>query len=326
MQQFYGMLAFAKAIVLAFKGARLSTLPRSHGVTDASGDACKIENLQVTIGAKGVFQEANDHTRALNRINYFGPNARPLVHYVDSAASASLTGMTLSLRDLLSRIPGLQPLYRSTFGAEPNAASLMISLREADCEIRIDDPQLFKSAAEAKEIADRWRSRFPFLKSWAIESAQHAWGNSLIHFLNVDPPSNEFGDGAVETVGDRLYAHNIHDGSRNRFDFAATFPPFGGGFGGHLTAVAPFNGLYISEFSLHYLTLFLLSTLVRYSPERWMAALTRSITPESKPDDRCLALIEQFLSVNAEFVEGYVTRVLNPLNDRDDQGLLPRAR
>jgi hypothetical protein len=63
--------------------------------------------------------------------------------------------------------------------------------------IRIDDPQLFDDRESLRQIVNRWRSRFPFLKIWRLTSAQQAWGNSVIYFRdmhnsNIDEFSEEF--------------------------------------------------------------------------------------------------------------------------------------
>jgi len=331
LQQFYGMVGFAKALTIARRVTALATLPRSHGIEERSNPGARIADLRVAIAPKdrnqrGTFQEVNDATRALNRFCYYAEGNQPRCRYVESAASENLAGVSMSLKDLLSRVPGIERLFASTFG-EPANTAVLTSYQGApdDCQLRIDDPELFTDAASAKTIADRWRARFPFLKGWAIDSAERAWGNSIVNFLNVAPPDLEFAPGSVLEVGAALHANNIRHLAVSRFNYLEQMPPFGGGLssGGFPRAVAPFNGAYLSEFSIHYLALFLLSTLVRYTPQTWMHAITGSVTTGSPPDDQPLALIEQFLDVNWSFIPGFVTTVLNPHNDHTDAGKLP---
>src|SRR4030066_1397839 len=59
--------------------------------------------------------------------------------------------------------------------------------------------------------------------------------------------------------------------------------------------IEPIGGICISELSLYYLGMFLLSSLVRYRPQIWMHSLSRLATSELPSDDASLALIEKFL-------------------------------
>ena len=76
--------------------------------------------------------------------------------------------------------------------------------------------------------------------------------------------------------------------------------------------ISPVNGYSVSELSIHYLALFLLSSLVRYRPQTWMHALTRSVMPNAPSDDRAISLIELFLDENSELVPAAIVGILNP--------------
>jgi hypothetical protein len=76
--------------------------------------------------------------------------------------------------------------------------------------------------------------------------------------------------------------------------------------------ISPISGLYLSEFALHYLGMFVLSSLVRYRPQRWVHAITRSVTAENPSDDRSLALVEEFMARHADAMPGLLAEFLSP--------------
>ena len=121
LQLFYGMVGFAKALVIAKRLLPLTTLKHSHGLTDVSAPNSRIADLRVRIGNAGTFQEFNDVVKDLNRLIYFDNLSMPKKLYLSSAASEALVGVDISLREILSRIPGLMSLFQQTFGEEAKA-------------------------------------------------------------------------------------------------------------------------------------------------------------------------------------------------------------
>src|SRR5467141_1959121 len=64
------------------------------------------------------------------------------------------------------------------------------------------------------------------------------------------------------------------------FSLKDGFCPVAGGYSGpDICAIAPVGDLYFSEFSMQYLALFLLSSLMRYRPQTWTHAISRSVVP-----------------------------------------------
>lgn len=93
--------------------------------------------------------------------------------------------------------------------------------------------------------------------------------------------------------------------------------PMAGGFPeGHSYAMAPIDGLYPSEFALHYLMLFMLASVVRYRPDTWAHAISRSVLSNRPADDEVLAILERFLEVHLSSIVGLVVPALNPNEDR----------
>jgi hypothetical protein len=207
-----------------------------------------------------------------------------------------------------------------TFGEEPMTD--LISLEsgyqdERDFRLRIDDPRLFGDRASLKQIVTRWRSRFPFLRIWRLNSAQHGWGNSIIFFRNVHNSNiDEFSEEYLG-IDDGTFQERPVPGDQNeRFSLEEGFHSVAGGYaGGAIYAISPIRDFYLSEFSIHYLGLFLLSSLMRYRPQIWTHAISRSIVPGEPADDKALSLIERFLDLNSGVVPEMVVRVLNPHED-----------
>ena len=316
LQLFYGMVGFAKALILARDSRSLTTLKHSHGITDISDEKCKLSDLKIKIGSSGTFQEFNDTVSDLNRICYFGKSHSPCAQYLPTAKSNQINGVEISLKETLSRIPDLEDLFKSTFNEYPNTEIIDLNFRAEDndrCEIRIDDPQIFKNREELIEIVNRWRHRFPFLKQWQIHSATHCWGNSIIEFENIIPQENEFSP-ELFTAENFSFSRPSRDGAR--VDFKSILAPLAGGYSHPPRAISPFNGLILSEFSLHYLALFLLSSLVRYRPQTWGHSISRSVTAELPADDEILALLEKFMGLNQTLIPQLVSAALNPREDK----------
>jgi hypothetical protein len=85
-----------------------------------------------------------------------------------------------------------------------------------------------------------------------------------------------------------------------------------GSEGIHASFVAPVSGVYVSQPALHYLGIFLLSTLVRYRPRTWVHAITRTATSDTPADDQALTLIESFMSRPAGEITSVADHLLRP--------------
>jgi hypothetical protein len=319
LQQFYGMVGFAKALIVSNRLNSLATLRPAHGLTDISAGNSRIAELKLKVERSGTFQEFNDVIAPLTRLRLVDVVNKSRAIYFPSAKSEALQGMELSLCELLSRIPRLESLYRQTFGQEALAdtVSLEAGSQDADFRIRVDDQQLFTGRESLKQMVLRWRERFPFLKIWRLHSAQYAWGNSLIYFrnvrnLNIDEFSEEYLKEQNGTFEEQALTGDVNE----PFPLEAGFRPVAGGYiGGAIYAIAPVGDLYVSEFSMQYLALFLLSSLMRYRPQTWTHAISRSVVPEEPADDRALSLIERFLDLNHIEIPEVVVQILNPNED-----------
>jgi hypothetical protein len=173
-------------------------------------------------------------------------------------------------------------------------------------------PELFADRAALSSIVQDWRARFPVLQSWRVVSAAPYGGKSLISFANVAVPQNELDEPHFSALPVRLSATDDPENDRQcpRLPIEDLIRPGGSFTQSHL--VAPLNGIYLPEYSTHYLGMFLLSSLVRYRPQAWVHAISRTATTENPADDQALALLEEFMRVHAHVMPQLVSNVLNP--------------
>jgi len=322
LQLFYGMVGFAKALVVAHRLRRLSTLQHAHGISDISTGNSRIADLRVRIGSGGTFQEFNDVVAALTRVVYIDSSTTNRAVALPSDVSATLTGIDLSFQEVLSRIPGLGALFELTFGQEAKTEAMLLETGfhgDGHFLIRIDDPELFGDRESLKRIVGRWRATFPFLRSWRLSSAQHGWGNSIIEFMNVHVAGlDEFSESNLVGRGGSFQSVDALALNEARFTLAEGLDSVAGGFSGGASfyAISPIKDLCLSEFSLQYLALFQLSSLVRYRPQTWTRAISHSASSSEPADDRSLSLIERFLDLNSGSIPDFAVKVLNPNEDR----------
>lgn len=164
LQQFYGMVGFAKALVVARNLRSLATLRPVHGLSDISDGNSRITNLRLKIEGGGTFHEFNDVVAEQNRLCYIDEATRWRMILLPSAKSAQLSGLDLSLRDILSRVPGLESLYQMTLAedSQTDPIQLETSLQGDDTfRIIVSDSQLFTDRESLRAIVRRWRSRYP---------------------------------------------------------------------------------------------------------------------------------------------------------------------
>jgi len=322
LQLFYGMVGFAKALTIAKNMKSLETLNQSHGLRDISEQNSKIENLCAKINGKGTFQQFNDIVAPMNRGCFHKENSTPVYECIPSATFDDLDNLEINLKDIFSRTAEIESLYQDTFSESANTHSLILMfLHEYDgyCQIRIDDSGLFKNRESLKVIVEKWRETYPFLKKWRIEEAVHAWGNSIIEFGNVDV------DGLDDLSEEHLIEKDnkfqtrpdLQRSSIERTNFLELLPPLSGGFNtSHQYMTSPLNGLYMSEFSLQYVGMFLLSSVVCYRPHTWVNAITSYASENTVSDDRALALVEQYMDLCSNAFPEMVSKIINPHEDK----------
>lgn len=322
--QFYGMVGFAKALILARRLSALSTLAKSHGLRDISPPLTRLIELTARIEAQGTFVDFNDEVCQINRICYFGADMHPLSVSIPTADSASLVTEELSLKDILARIPKLSKLYRYTFNEPPATESLdMLHYRNNEdyFSIRVVDPEVLGSRDALRNLLGRWRARFPYLTEWRVVEAVKAWGESYVTLANLrSQNADDLDETSLPENGSGGFAvHNpvANDQLVERLPLEHILKGVGGGYSDSAVfAISPIRGKYISEFSLGYIGLFLLSSLVRYRPDTWSHAVSRSSLQDRPVDDQPLALIQAFLESNLSDMPALVIKLINPNEDR----------
>ena len=300
LEIFYGVIGFAKAIVLVRNLVSIDTLVQSHGLTDISQHNAKVEGLTLKVGKKGTFQQFNDAIAPLGRISYYD-DTMPKWAAKPFDGSSELTDQVIPIKEIFARIPSIRRSYEKTFGQPAKACSMQLNNRSGELdgyvELRIDDPELFTDRKSLKKLVRKWRQKYPFLEDWCVAQAQVGWGNSILFFCNIDKTDiDEFSDNLLVERGGQFFSNYRTQPSYATLDSLGILSPLSGGITlQHGCAIQPFDGVYLSEYSLQFLGCFLLSSLVRYRPQVWQHAVSRSVSPQSPADDRSLALIERFL-------------------------------
>ncbi len=307
LQLFYGSLAFAKAVTLVTKNSRLATLPRSHGLRDTTAPAARLADLSLQIRGVGTFQDFNDAVAPENRVRTHDASTRPVSISLPAANSNLLEGATLTLKDILGRLPLVRDLFVHTF--KESALSEHVALTE-DLEnfwyMQACHSEPVGTLEEACAAVDSWRNRFPVLQNWRVAQISNAWGKAVIDFRNEESPRTPIAEQLRMTSAGE-FVSSLAPGK--------TYPPQDLLAGGSLSdngLCSPVNGVYISQPALVYLGIFLLASLVRYRPEIWIHTMTRGTSSERPADDHAISLLEDFLSAVPGQMQGVLLDYLFP--------------
>jgi hypothetical protein len=319
LELFYGASAYAKALVLASdRTLALHSLAQSHGVADKSPQNARLGDLLVQINRKGTFPQFNDCLRRFRPVVEL-----PGLRY-HGADSASLCGATLSLKDILGRIPGIGGIYRATFYDHENVDFLQISDRDDNnnelwtiaapslewpCDS--DHSKWQANTDEFFKSLDYCQKRYPFLKTWSFKRARLSSSGASISFVNIEP-TGEF----VTSMGGspcNLGVYVLSPSKKFELSDDSVGPLFavptrqnGGYF------VQPIDGQHIAMPALQFLGLYLLSSLVRYRPATWMHSLSGSSNNGRPADDAMLALIEAFMRDAQSSIPTFVAEIIRP--------------
>jgi hypothetical protein len=309
---YYGMMAFAKAIVSGRGLRNLSTLSQTHGLTDISSQTARLAELKVRIEGRGTFQDFNDVISEREGLDYY-ENAMSQRHPLPTAVSAQLINTEITLKEILSRIPGLENLYLATFREKAEQLSFSLFNHGSPTEpvqLRIDIPDIFDDYNSLRQIIEGVREKYPTLQRWSLLSADKAYDNSIIFFENITPMENEL---AAENFVEQEEGRAIRLKTENHdpyIDFRELLDPIYGGLTQRPSLSSPINGAYLSDISLQYTGMFLLSSLVRYRPQVWVHAVSRFASHERPADDQALALIEGFMGTVQSTYPNLVAQLL----------------
>jgi hypothetical protein len=316
LQIYYGVVAFSQAVIVARTGNSLSTLKRAHGLTDATQLNASVETLQLRVESNGTFQEFNDTIAPLGRILYYDEHSMPRWYEKPFDPAAALSNHHVVIRDILARTPGLSSEFSRTFGTPGKTIPITLSFEMAGaCQLRIDDPILFTDREDLVTSIRRLRTEYPFLEQWRFTDAIRAWGNSVILFKNtaVEAIDDLSAENLIEANSGFVSRNRTTDGARQLIPADEILPPLSGGYVGSAgtNAMQPINGVQLNEYALQFLGSFLLSSLVRYRPQIWQHAISRSFTAQRSADDRSLSLVEKFLNEVLSGFPNMVVRVID---------------
>jgi hypothetical protein len=316
---YYGTMAFAKALNIALNNTPISSLPQSHGITDISSQKCMLTDLTVKIQSKGTFQTFNSIACKLNRVDYIDSETMMQSFSAPTELSENLVNIQISLKEILSRIPGLETLYKKTFNELPNIVGINLKAEMSNknaWEILITTEEIFRDRESLKNIVSELRETFPILEKLNIISAKPVWNASYIDFSNLPIPDDEFAETNLlsREKGFETKDFNSRDESLPYAQFTNLMKSHVGSFSDDRHLISPYNNLYLSKMSLHYLGIFLLSSLVRYRPQIWGNTISRSIIDNSKSNDYMLSILEEFMKLHVEEMTKYVIEAFETNN------------
>ena len=308
---YYGVVAFAQAITVARECRSLSTLIHAHGLSDTTAATAKVQDLRVRIENAGTFQEFNEALAPLGRIHYYDEHSMPQFEAKPFDLTDALGGRAVGFRDILARIPAVRSEYSRTIGVPNRTKALSAHFMPGGvCGLRIDEPIIFSDRDSLDALIHELRNEYPFLLKWRLAEAVRAWGNSVIIFDNVI--AGHTTEDVQELESGFSYRRRYAGEELERISPFQILPPMAGGYTRSQWAVIqPLDGTQLNEYSLQFLGSFLLSSLVRYRPQIWQQAISRSISANYPADDRALSLIEKFLDVVLQEFPTLVTRVMD---------------
>ena len=305
---YYGMVGFAKAVALARSLKRLDTLDRTHGLSDVSDPKGSIENFTSRFNACGTFQAMNDSIRVLEKIHiHKRDEVKTLLK--PTCSSDALAGKEISLKSVLGRIPHLEAQYEETF-REPakvvHCSHFEVEVGEGRNWIVFTTHHynLPRGKKEFEQFLSDLRKKLPFLNEWCLVSAKWFDGAVSIVFANIDRnETSEFRGEELFEIGlgyETKNAAAIYDKDSTNEDITKKIGPISGNLMmGDTWIIEPHQDLTLSEMSLHYCGMFILSSLVRYHPSVWANALAKRARLNEQVDDRALPLIESFIKLTA---------------------------
>jgi hypothetical protein len=318
------LVGFAKALILGTRLTAHSTLAASHGLRDISAPCARLTELRASIEARGTFFEFNDVAASLNRLSYIDEKTNTVRVQFPTTASADMVGLQVNLKDVLSRLAPLSKLYQYTFTEMPLTEALeppYSDQRYDYLSTRIVDSKILGSREALASIMRSWRERFPVLCRWTVVEANPAWGATYITVANLDRGDmDDLTPEVLPEIEPNRFVSVLRGrtpAEHPRVPIEQLFAGIGGGYSGRTHAIAALHGHHLSEYSLVYVGLFLLSSLVRYRPDTWSHAVSRSSLQDRPVDDQALSLIQEFLDVAQVSIPSLVVKVLNPNEDTE---------
>ena len=253
LEQYYGVLAFARAIVLYRQPKeREATLKRSHGLEAAMPDGGSPEDIHITV-TNGTFHELLDATNNSETISIDQPSpgrSTGSQRFVQNLPPPEI-GSKFSFVDLLSRIPGVKEHFEQAFATV------------AHCHY--GRAHIFQGSFGSVV----WRSE---LALPTVEQLRESLRISPSASGAVTP--NESVDFRIQLKpGERLtdYIPNVVELESSAHVFLERFP----------------GGWSLSRFASYFAASHAMSMLVRYHPTRWARLVNHA------PGDKLMPVLDR---------------------------------
>ena len=276
---YYAMASFARALILSFENPkRLNELAPGHGLKAPTEWGVPLEDLKVqSEGEKGfLFQRFVETVRDTSWTPILIREQETIRVRCPYSGPSELSGLKVSLRQLLSRIDGLQDFYRQTFDESPKIAKAGYYATsyvgtEADAGWHGLQVDLVLDAGFHR--VDQYHALHPALRCWRFARIES--GGYL--FTNLPPKL----DPRRLTREQRL---------RQLVTLDQIAIPLAS-VGTKLCLPGALGNTCVSDLILQYLTAFLLGSIARYRPDLW--AGVANLDSDSK-SSRLRAIIDIF--------------------------------
>jgi hypothetical protein len=260
---YYGVLALSRALILFLDTAksRESALSPAHGceVVDWQHDLAPgiqgLPTLKIRF-REGTFSELTTATRNEESVTLLDAGIWPVMHRQPGALQFP-PGTIVTVKEVLARIPKLQPLYERTFGE-----------RSACYPARI----VFQPGGTQADIT-LYPTKLGLPRE---EEMRDAFGLPLD--LPVSIRTSDYGgDNAEPEIFFRLERKSFVESSQQLPPMKNDISKNGLLPGVYLTSlVSPLpGGLNLSSLSFHYLIAYVTGMLVRYYPSAWRSLINR---------------------------------------------------
>jgi hypothetical protein len=256
---FYGVMALSRAAILFFEpGAREENLQQGHGLAVHSWQQTLAAGIKavpdlVLKPAKGTFVELADSTRRIDRATVFmapHPNVMSIRQANEGVNGALPRGWSVTLRDLLGRIPDLHDLYEETFQEHAPCLRVFVLLLVG---------------------------RGPFQTSIDVLATRMGLPaeERVRRDLHLDPAETLTTHGFHRLLGYEIEHWSVQQPRESQQDVLDRLPFLVNDGEGDLYVVPDVpQGPRLSKLLLLYATSFALGMLARYYPSRWVGLLT----------------------------------------------------
>lgn len=298
---FYGMVGFGRALSISKSLSREATLPHAHGLKDCSEPLSLLEDHKLKFHKSGTFQVMNDNSNSLEKAFLHIGHQTNFVK-ISKCDSKELEGKIIKLKEIWARTLNMEKLFEDTFKEHPkvfNCSHFSKDFWGPGLSFQIYYFPIEKERTVLKEHVQVLRTKFAFLNSWKLHSASWAGPEPTFTFVAGPPYGfDEFSEEFLKEEAHRFEAIDHGESDDSQTELPDDLNPISGSLHASTCLIEPFEGLQLSELSLYYLGMFILSSIVRYRPSIWSNAISGRSGPRGTVDDKCLAMVEKFLALS----------------------------